>query len=133
MIIKEFGTMQFNTKGILTHFQQYLAKLASGLLLLGMLWQGVILGIDPAMASTLLATSADSISKQVTGKAEEMKGAATKSIGKAQSAMENQKGAIKMKIKDDLTETKIAVDKNAARAENAVDKAGTAVKDFFGK
>jgi uncharacterized protein YjbJ (UPF0337 family) len=125
--------MQLNTKNILANLQQHLAKLASSLLLLTLLWQGVILGIDPAMASPLLATSADSISKQVTGKAEEMKGAATKSIGKAQSAMENKKGAVKMKIKDDLTEAKIAVDKNAARTENAVDKAGTAVKDFFGK
>jgi uncharacterized protein YjbJ (UPF0337 family) len=125
--------MQLNTKNILANLQQHLAKLVSSLLLLALLWQGVILGIDPAMASPLLATSADSISKQVTGKAEEMKGAATKSIGKAQSAMENKKGAVKMKIKDDLTEAKIAVDKNATRTENAVDKAGTAVKDFFGK
>lgn len=125
--------MQLNTKNIFANLQQHVAMLASSLLLLALLWQGVILGIDPAMASPLLATSADSISKQVTGKAEEMKGAATKSIGKAQSAMENKKGAVKMKIKDDLTETKISVDKNAARAENAVDKAGTAVKDFFGK
>jgi uncharacterized protein YjbJ (UPF0337 family) len=125
--------MKFNTEAIVTHLRQHLAKFFSGLLLLALLWQGVILNIDPAMAAPLLATSADSISKQVTGKAEEMKGAATKSIGKAQSAMENKKGAVKMKIKDDLTETKIAVDQNAARAENAIDKAGTAVKDFFGK
>jgi hypothetical protein len=124
--------MKFNTKTILANLQHYLAKFFSGLLLLALLWQSVILGINPTMASPLLATSADSISKQVTGKAEEMKGSATKSIGKAQSAMEDKKGAVK-KIKDDLTETKIGVDKNAARAGNAMDKAGTAVKDFFGK
>jgi hypothetical protein len=125
--------MKFNTKTIVVNLRQHLTKFFSSLLLLALLWQGAILNIDPAMASPLLATSADSISKQVTGKAEEMKGAATKSLGKAQSSMENKKGAVKMKIKDDLTETKIGMDKNAARAGNVVDKAGTAVKDFFGK
>ncbi len=125
--------MNFNTETIIANLKQHLVKLFSGLLLLALVWQGVILNIDVAMASPLLATSVDSMSKQVTGKAEEMKGSATKSIGKAQSALENKKGAVKMKIKDDLTETKIGMDKNAARAENAVDKAGTAVKDFFGK
>ncbi len=125
--------MKFNTKTIVANLQQHLAKFVSGLLMLALVWQIVILGVDSAMASPILATSADSISKQVTGKAEEMKGSATRSIGKAQSALEDKKGAAKMKVKDDLTETKIAVDKNAARAGNAVDKAGSAVKDFFGK
>jgi hypothetical protein len=131
--MQEFNTMKLHPETIVTNLRQHLAKFFSGLLLLVLLWQGVILNIDSAMASPLLATSADSISKQVTGKAEEMKGSAMKSIGKAQSDMENKKGAVKMKIKDDLTESKIAVDKNAARAGNAMDKAGTAVKDFFGK
>jgi uncharacterized protein YjbJ (UPF0337 family) len=125
--------MKSNSNIIVANFCKYLTKLVSGILLLALVWQGVILGIDSTMASPLLAISADSISKQVTGKAEEMKGSATKSIGKAQSSMENNKGAAKMKVKDDLTETKIAVDNNAARAENAVEKAGEAVKDFFGK
>lgn len=125
--------MQLNTKNILVDLQQHLAKLISSLLLLALLWQGVILGVDSAAASPVLATSVNSISKQVTGKAEEMKGAATKSIGKVQSDMEDKKGLVKMKIKDDLNETKIKADSNAARAGNSLDKAGTAVKDFFGK
>ncbi len=125
--------MKVNTQTIIANLQQQLAKFFSGLLLLALLWQGAILDIDSAMASPLLATSTDSISKQVTGKAGEMKGSATRSIGKAQSAMENKQGAVKMKIKDDLTEAKIGVDNNAARAGNAMDKAGTAVKDFFGR
>ena len=126
--------MKFNTENLAATTWQYLTKSIVGLLMLAMVWHGVILGVDAAtISSPLLATSADSISKQVTGKAEEMKGAATKAIGKAQSAMEDKAGAAKMKVKDDLTETKIAVDANAARVENTAEKATEKVKNFFGK
>jgi uncharacterized protein YjbJ (UPF0337 family) len=126
--------MKFNTENLGATIWHYLTKSIAGLLMLALVWQGVILGVDAAtLPSPLLATSADSISKQVTGKAEEMKGSATKAIGKAQSAMEDKGGAAKMKVKDDLTETKIAVDRTKARAENAADKATEKVKNFFGK
>lgn len=85
------------------------------------------------MASPLLATSTDSISKQVTGKADEVKGSTKQSIGKAQSAMEDKSRDIKMKVKDDLNDAKIAVDGGAAKIKNSAEKATTTVKDFFGK
>ena len=125
--------MKFNSKTVVAYLQQHFTKLVSSLLILALVWQGIIFGSASAIAAPLLATSAASISKQVSGQATEMKGAATKSVGKAQSAMENRKGAVKMKIKDDLNTAKIAVDSKAAKAGNAVDKAGTAIKDFFGK
>ena len=49
------------------------------------------------------------MSKQVSGKTEQIKGAANESMGKAQSATEDATGAAKMKVKDGLNETKIAV------------------------
>jgi uncharacterized protein YjbJ (UPF0337 family) len=125
--------MRFNTKTFISSFQHYLTKFVSGLLMLTLFWQASLWGGQAAIASPLLATSTSSISKQVSGKAEEMKGSAKQKIGKAQSTMEDKARAAKMKVKDDLTEAKIAVDGNTVRVENAGEKAATAVKDFFGQ
>ncbi|WP_293158438.1 MULTISPECIES: hypothetical protein [unclassified Microcoleus] len=125
--------MQINTKTFVSNLQHHLTKVIGGLLILAVICQSVVFAPSPAIASPLFATSAASISKQVTGKAEEVKGSAQQKIGKAQSAMEDQARSVKMKIKDDLTETKIGVDANNSRVENAADKATTAVKNFFGK
>jgi hypothetical protein len=122
--------MKFNLKTIVSNIQHHIVALASTLLIIAMIWQSIG---NMAIASPLLATSTSSISKQVTGKAEEMKGNAKQSIGKAQSAMENKNRDMKMKVKDDLNEAKIAVDGGAARVKNNADKATTTVKDFFGK
>ncbi len=70
---------------------------------------------------------------QVTGKVEEMKGSATESIGKAQSAMEDKASGAKMKVKDNLTEAKIKIKGDAARVGNTADKATEKVKNFFGQ
>jgi uncharacterized protein YjbJ (UPF0337 family) len=102
--------MIFQIQALVTNLQGYLKKFAIGFALLTLVWQGAILGVDPAIASPLFATSADSMSKQMTGTAEQIKGAATKS-----------------------TEAKIKVEANNARVENTADKATTKVKNFFGK
>ena len=125
--------MKFNTQTLVTNLQQYWTKLIGGLLILTLVWQGAILGINPATASTLLATSGDSISKQVSGKAEEIKGAATNSMGKAQSEIEDRVSDGKMKAKNNLAETKNVINNNADRAENAAEKVTEQVKNFFGK
>jgi uncharacterized protein YjbJ (UPF0337 family) len=122
--------MKFNLKTIVSDIRHHMVALASTLLITAMIWQSIG---NMAIASPLLATSTSSMSKQVTGKAEEMKGNAKQSIGKAQSAMEDKNRAMKMKVKDDLNEAKIAVDGGAARVKNNADKATTTVKDFFGK
>jgi ABC-type multidrug transport system fused ATPase/permease subunit len=127
---KEFDVMKFNLKTIVSNLQRHLATFVSALLIAAVIWQSAI---NLAVASPLLATSANSISKQVTGKAEEIKGNAKQSIGKAQSAMEDKNRDMKMKVKDDLNEAKIAVEGGAARVKNSADKATTTVKDFFGK
>jgi uncharacterized protein YjbJ (UPF0337 family) len=125
--------MKFNFQTLATNLQNYLRKFVVGFAILTLVWQGAILGIHPAVASPLFATSADSISKQVTGKVEEMKGSATKSIGKAQSAIEDKASDAKMKVKDNLTEAKIKIEGNNTRVENATDKATEKVKNFFGQ
>jgi hypothetical protein len=122
--------MKFNLKAIVSSLQHHIVAFASTVLITAMIWQSIG---SIAIASPLLATSANSISKQVTGKAEEIKGNAKQSIGKAQSAMEDKNRDMKMKVKDDLNEAKIAVDGGAARVKNSADKATTTVKDFFGK
>jgi hypothetical protein len=122
--------MKFNLKTIVSNFQHRVLTFVSALLIATAIWQGTA---NIAIASPFLATSANSISKQVTGKAEEMKGNAKQSIGKAQSAMEDKNRDMKMKVKDDLNEAKIAADGGAARVKNSADKATTTVKDFFGK
>jgi hypothetical protein len=122
--------MKFNLKTIVSSLQHYIVAFVSTVLITATIWQSIG---SIAIASPLLATSANSISKQVTGKAEEIKGNAKQSIGKAQSAMEDKNRDMKMKVKDDLNEAKIAVDGGAARVKNSADKATTTVKDFFGK
>ena len=124
--------MKINTKTFVSNLQHHLTKFIGGLLILALVWQGVVFDPEPATASPLFATSAASISKQVTGKVEEMKGSATKSIGKAQSAIEDKASGAKMKVKDDLTESKIKIKGDAARVGNTADKATEKVKNFFG-
>jgi hypothetical protein len=125
--------MKFNLQTLASNFQTYIKRFAIGFAILTLVWQGAILGVDPATASPLIATSASSLSKQMTGTAEQIKGAATKSIGKAQSAMEYKASDAKMKVKDNMTEAKIKIEGNNARVENAADKATEKVKNFFGK
>ena len=115
------------------------AQAASMFLLMSAIWQGMIMGADASVLmvhsgpAPLIATSADSIAKQVSGKADQVKGAVKDSMGKAQSKMENKGGEVKRKVKNDVNETKIAVDSTADRAENAAENAVDAVKDFFGQ
>jgi uncharacterized protein YjbJ (UPF0337 family) len=109
----------------------YLKTMIAGLLMLVLAWQSTALAGDMAIASPLIATSMDSMSKQVTGKADEVKGQAKQSIGKMQSGMEDKGGAVRSKVKDDVTNTKIAIDSNNARVGNAADKAADKVKGFF--
>jgi hypothetical protein len=125
--------MRLNTKTFVSSFQHYLTKFVSGLLMLTLVWQASLWGGQSAIASPLLATSASSISKQVSGKAEEMKGSAKQEIAKVQSSMEDKASATKMKVKDNMNEAKIAIDGNTARVQNAGEKAATVVKDFFGQ
>jgi uncharacterized protein YjbJ (UPF0337 family) len=139
LLERNFAIVKTNTETLGSRFKQYLGRLVTGLLMLVLAWQGTVMAGDmaatgnQAIAAPLLATSADSMSKQVTGKADVVKGKAKQAIGKAQSGMEDQARSVKDKVKDDLTETKIAIDSNNSRAENTADKAKDKVKGFFGK
>ncbi len=98
-----------------------------------LVWQSAVLGVDAAMASPLVATSADSMSKQMTGRAEQIKGSATRSIGKTQSELEDKADDAKLKVKDNVDDAKNAVKSAADRVENAAEQATEKVKNFFGK
>jgi hypothetical protein len=125
--------MKFNLDNLAVNIRDYATKLVGGLLVMALIFQSAILPGDMANASPLLATSMDSMSKQVSGKADEAKGKAKQAMGKSQSQVEDKSRAVKMKVQDDLTETKIAVDGNGKRIANTAEKATDAVKGFFGK
>ena len=125
--------MKFNLENLASNIRNSAVKLIGGLLVMTLILQSAILPGDMAKASTLLATSMDSMSKQVSGKADEVKGNAKQAIGKSQSQVEDKSRAVKMKVKDDLTETKIAAEGNGERLANTAEKATDAVKGFFGK
>ena len=125
--------MKFNIDRLIAASRRQFTKLTIGMSILALVWQSTFLGVNLVNASPLVATSMDSMSKQVSGKAEEMTGSAKQSIGKVQSAIEDKSAAAKMKAKNDLTETKIAVDASNSRVENAAEKVTERVKNFFGK
>jgi uncharacterized protein YjbJ (UPF0337 family) len=125
--------MKISTQVLISNFQRYLKTIVIGVAMLMLTWQSTALAGDMSSAAPILATSTNSMSKQVTGKVDEVKGQAKQAIGKAQSGMEDKAGSVRSKVKDDLTETKIAADSNNARIENTMDKAGDKVKGFFGK
>jgi gas vesicle protein len=125
--------MSFDPQNLVSNLQHQIKKFIGGLLLLTLVWQGVIFGVDNAIAAPLVATSADSISQQATGKAEQIKGSARESMGKAQSAVEDKQGEIETKIKSDLNDKKIAIDANSSRVDNAAEQVVEKVKNFFVK
>jgi uncharacterized protein YjbJ (UPF0337 family) len=125
--------MKFNINHSVKILQPLLKKSIARLLVLAVVWQGIIFGVAPAIASPLFATSADSMSKQMSGKAEQANGSAKESIGKMQSEMEDRSAAAKMQAKDNLNKTKAGIEANSDRAENAVEEVAEKVKDFFGK
>jgi uncharacterized protein YjbJ (UPF0337 family) len=125
--------MKINSKTLISNLQRYLKKTVIGVAMLVLAWQSTALAGDMTIVSPRFVASADSMSKQVTGKVDEVKGKAKQAIGKAQSGMEDKAGSVKSKVKDGMTEAKIAVDGNNARIENTADKAADKVKGFFGK
>jgi uncharacterized protein YjbJ (UPF0337 family) len=125
--------MKINSKTLISSLQDYLKKIVIGVAMLVLAWQSTALAGDMTIVSPRFVASADSMSKQVTGKVDEVKGKAKQAIGKAQSDMEDKAGSVKSKVKDGMTEAKIAVDGNNARIENTADKAADKVKGFFGK
>jgi gas vesicle protein len=125
--------MKSTLQTIFSNVFQNLTKWIGGLLVLTIVWQSLLLGGTEAIAAPLFSTSTSSLSKEMSGKADEMKGNAKQKIGKMQSAIEDKKGEVKRKVKDDLTDTKIAIDRNNAKTENAIDKAADGVKSFFGQ
>jgi hypothetical protein len=105
----------------------------SAVLLIGLLWLGSAIPASATPNSALIA-KADGMSKlQLSDKADRMKGAAKGTIDKAQSSMEDSKGEANRRVKDGMTEGKIAVESNVAKAENEVSKAADGVKGLFGK
>jgi uncharacterized protein YjbJ (UPF0337 family) len=129
----EFKAMNFKIDRLVSSIEQQFTKLIGGLLLLTMVWQGVILGVDVAVASPLLGTSNDRVSEQVADKAAQIKNSIKEEIGKAQTPIQDRPGEVKGKVNSGLNYTKEPVDRNQDRAENNADNIAQKVKNFFGK
>jgi uncharacterized protein YjbJ (UPF0337 family) len=125
--------MKFQLDRLVATLERQVTKLISGLLVLTIVWQSVFLGVNIANASPILATSADSMSKQVSGTAEEMGGSAKKAVGRTQSELEDQRDSAKSALKDNADKAKDAIDTGAEKVENAAEKVVDRVKGFFGK
>jgi uncharacterized protein YjbJ (UPF0337 family) len=129
----ELNAMNFRIDLLVSNIQRQLTKIIGGLLLLTMVWQGIILGVDVAIAAPLLGTSNDRVSEQVADKAAQIKDTVKEEIDKAQTPIQDRPGEVKGKVNSGLNYTKDAVDRNQDRAENNADNIAQKVKNFFGK
>jgi hypothetical protein len=120
--------MKFNTTALISNIQHYFIKAIGAMLIIGMIWQGFVFGIDSAFAAgglneritaPLLASS--SMSKQVSNKIDEAK-------DKAESAMKNGKKT----AESNMRKTKKSVKSNAKKAEASVKENTKKTKNFFG-
>lgn len=125
--------MNFKIDLLVSNIQRQLTKIIGGLLLLTMVWQGVILGVDVAIAAPLLGTSNDRVSEQVADKAAQIKDAVKDGIDKAQTPIQDRPGEAKDKVNNGLNYTEEPADRNQDRAENNADNIAQKVKNFFGK
>jgi preprotein translocase subunit SecF len=118
--------MKFNTITFMSNIKRYITKAIGGMLLIGMIWQCSMLGIDPAFAAggvnittPLLATS--SMSKQVSNKMDQAK-------DKAESAMKDGKKS----AESNMRKTKKSIKNNAKKAEASVKENTKQAKNFLG-
>ena len=120
--------MKINTTALISNIQHYFTRVIGAMLIIGMIWQGSVLGIDSAFAAgglnvnittPLLASS--SMSKQVSNKMDEAK-------DKAESAMENGKKT----AESNMRKTNKSVKSNAKKAEASVKENTKKAKNFFG-
>jgi uncharacterized protein YjbJ (UPF0337 family) len=125
--------MKFQLDRLVATLQYQLTKLVGGVLVLAIVWQSVFLGVTIANASPILATSNDSMSKQVSGTADEMGGSAKKAVGKTQSELEDQQRSATAALKENTDKAKNAIDTGAEKVENAAEQVADRVKGFFSK
>jgi hypothetical protein len=120
--------MKFNSTTLTSDIKRYFAKAMGAMLLVGMIWQCSVLGIDPAFAAggvnesittPLLATS--SMSKQVSNKMDEAK-------DKADSVMRDGKKS----AESNMRKTKKSIKSNAKKAEASVKENTKQAKNFLG-
>jgi uncharacterized protein YjbJ (UPF0337 family) len=118
--------MKFQLDRLVATLEYQFTKLVGGVLVLAIVWQSVFLGVNIANASPIVATSVDSMSKQVSGTADEMRGSAKKAVGKTQSELEDQQRSATATLKENTDKAKDAIDTGA---EQVADR----VKGFFGR
>ncbi len=120
--------MKFNSTTLISNIKRYFAQAIGGMILVGMIWQCSVLGIDPAFADAganrnitppLLATS--SMSKQVSNKMDQVK-------DKAESAMKDGKKS----AESNMRKTKNTIKNNAKKAEASAKENTKQAKNFFG-
>jgi hypothetical protein len=120
--------MKFNTTTLTSNIKGYFTKAIGAMLIIGMIWQGSVLGVGSAFAAgglngnvttSLLASS--SMSKQVSNKMDEAK-------DKVESVMKDGKKS----AESDMRKTKKSIKSNANKAEASVKENTKKAKNFFG-
>jgi hypothetical protein len=116
--------MKFNTTTLIFNIKRQLTKAIGAMLVLGIIWQGFIFGIDSAFANgdittPLLATS--NMSKQVGNKIDEAK-------DKAESVMRDGKKS----AESNMRKTKKSIKSNSNKAEASAKENTKQAKNFFG-
>jgi hypothetical protein len=116
--------MKFTTS-LIANIRGYFAKAIGAMLIMGMIWQGSILGIDSALAAgglngnvtTPLLTSS-SISKQVSNKMDEAKDKAESAVKDGKKSAESNRRKTKESIKSTAKKAETSVKKNTKKAKN---------------
>jgi gas vesicle protein len=135
--------MKFSPPTLISTIKRYFAKTISGLLLLGIIWQGIALGVDTAIAAPLLATSNSDMVEQVTDKADRVKGqmqsavqdakkSADKSMNKSKDAIDKNAKKVEKSAAKSMNKAKDAINKKAKKVEKSAKNTTKKAKNFFG-
>jgi hypothetical protein len=128
-----FNTMKFNIDNLVDRIWQQIPKIIGGLLVVTMVWHGIAIGGNLALAAPPIATSTDRVSAQVASKADQIKQAAKDEIDYAKTPIQDRPGEVKGKVNDGMNYTPAPADGNRVRTEDNADNFADKVKSFFGK
>lgn len=102
--------MKFNTVTLISNIKRQLTKVIGAMLVVGIIWQGFVSGIDPAFATggihgnvTIPVLAASSMSKQVSNKINEAK-------DRAESALRDGKKSAESDMRMAITTTDRKID-----------------------
>jgi predicted RNA-binding protein with RPS1 domain len=117
--------MKFDIITLISNIKRHFARAIGGMLLVGMIWQCSILGIDPAFAAggvngsiTTPLLAASSMSKQVNNKMDEAKDRAGVVMKDGKKSAESNMRKTNKSIKDNAKKAEASAKDNTKKAKN---------------